>query len=337
MLKGWLATCLISGLVQAKAHYEVGICGISRTLEQVELALYSNEQVFLKNCSEPKLDARIRMKFDLLEARTQEGRTLLTQRVTLKNKEAVPSQFVRELIKILSMDKKPPRELGTPAVLLEHTSIKEQPEEKASEIPIPSEALLPLSSGSILSVHQSWKIEGTSSASLERWNDQLSTKLYPGFQLDLQFQWQPRLRLNSGFSFGSSAFQVRQEQVWNQQYRYTFNAVYPFSWHSGVFVGPKLGYFYWGSRSRHASIPSFNRHDLQLGLEVGARIMGEKWEFKLQANALPILRGLEGSFQTRYSFVPGWSIILKADQIAIWKSKSPVTYTSIAFGLGASL
>ena len=109
MLWPWVVSFLAVGVLWAKNPYYIAVCGLSRSAEELDLALEMTDGVLVKKCGDKKLDAQIRLTESQIEATGALGLIL-----TRKRSEGVVGrdqarQFVMALLKRLQIKPEKPK------------------------------------------------------------------------------------------------------------------------------------------------------------------------------------------------------------------------------------
>lgn len=305
----------------AKKPYYVSVCGVSRTSEEVELALELSERVLMKKCQDKNLDAEIKITSRNIEAFSSQGLLLVSR--TKPNQglsENQAKKFVSELLK--KLEEKPEKK---------EEIILEKPE---APLPIFVEVTPPM-----MDVPEEqpgvWQLE--SLASLDQWNYRVSTKFYPGVQLGIQYRFLEDWELESRLAFGTSSFQVQDRIAWNQQFFVEAAVNRNFKLSEGCRIGPQIGYLYWGSFSGAEELPSFGQHDVQLGFKFNYQLPEPKLDFGLLVSAFPVNLGLQNRISIRYYFIENWFVSLQGNSVFLWALEPTATFLSASLGLGVNL
>ena len=336
MLRWFVCATLISGLLWAKNPYLIAVCGMSRSGEQIELALELIDDVLVKKCGDRKLDASIKMQANSIEAHGPRGLILSQKRSDQVLGEPQVNKFIVALLKRLA-EPKPKAKIEEPKIekpkeeeIVVHSLELRHSEETESTTESRDPGLLRDARNDA----QSWQIE--SLASIDQWNYQISTKVYPGVQLGARVnveQWE----ITTKAAFGTSAFQVDNQIAWNQQVFANLSGGRKFELGHGFSVMPKGGYLFWGSFSGLQALPSFQHHDLDLGADLIFNLEDPNIEMRLLFSMLPINLGLQSGLTARYYFVPNWFASLQGGAVALWASEPAATFFSGSLGLGVVL
>lgn len=336
MLRWFVCAILVSGLLWARNPYHIAVCGMSRSAEELELALELIDDVLVKKCGDRKLDASIKMQPNFIEAYGPNGVIMSQKRTDQVLGEHQVNKFIVALLKRLAEPK--------PKAKIEESKIEKPREEVAivetlvirhsEEAELTKESMDPGLFRDARSDGWGWQIE--SLASIDQWNYQVSTKVYPGVQLgarvDLE-QWE----ISARAAFGTSAFQIDSQLAWNQQVFANLSGGRKFELGAGFSVMPKAGYLFWGSFSGLHELPSFQRHDLDLGVDLIFMLSRPNIEMRLLLSMLPINLGLQTSLTARYYFVPNWFVSLQGGAVALWAHGPASTFFSGSLGLGVVL
>lgn len=328
ILRLLFATCLVASGVLAKTHYRIAVCGVSRSSEELEMALELNDSVLVKPCDEKKLDAKIKIEPKAIKAFGGQGLLLSQSRTGALLTTAAARSFVNGLLK--SLAKKPEKlllEKPKPEVV---TRAEELVEENPEQEPEPMISQELVSESKI-----KWRLE--SLASLDQWSYQINSKFYPGFQMATQVELAQNWILQSRFAFGTSAFLVDEQKFWNQQLSLELSTSKLFELETAWRLGPRLGYLYWGSYSGLDGFSQFQRHDVSLGFEAKYRISRLDLEIAAQISALPVNWGLNSSIAARYYFQENWFAVVNTGLLAMWAHAPESTFLSGSMGLGVML
>lgn len=228
---------LLCGFAIAKTPYHIAICGVSRSSEDLELVLELSDSVLIKKCQDKKLDASIRITPKNIEAYGSKSLILSQKRRGSRLSESQAEKFVQALLKRLGEPRPQPivEDKAVSPVEIPSPDSGEELVERLSEI-------VPEIAESIS--NKQWHIE--SLASVDQWNNQLSTKAYPGVQLGARYRFLEDWELDSRLAFGTSAFQVSDQIAWNQQLFVSLGAGRRFELGHGFSILARTGYLYWG-------------------------------------------------------------------------------------------
>ncbi|MEI6805215.1 MAG: hypothetical protein WCK49_01745 [Myxococcaceae bacterium] len=334
MFRLFLVGCLVLNCLWAKNPYHIAVCGMSRSSEELELALEFSDGVLVKKCQDKKLDASIKIVGSKIEAYGSQKIIFSQKRSGLVVTERQAKRFVSALIARLSKPAYAQVSVGKPPLAIGEGKIKS--EEPVAEIEalivetvsVPEEIPVP-------ETPITYKFE--SLASIDQWTYEVSTKAYPGIQIGTQIELPGDWVVQAKSAFGTSAFQLGENIAWNQQVFFAANAGKKFEIGDGFSVMPKAGYLFWGSFSGTEQLPSFNRHDLELGAELIYLLSEPKIEFRVILSALPVNLGLQSFLIARYYFVPNWFASAQAGSVALWAHGSASTFLSASLGLGLVL
>lgn len=333
MLRWFVCVFLISGLIWAKNPYHIAVCGLSRSAEEIELALELIDDVLVKKCGDKKLDASIKMHPNSIEVHGPGG-LIFSQ----KRSEHQTQKLIAALLKRLG-DPKPKAKIEdlTPTPSPPSGEGSERREDyliSISPIPMLPSSTFAKATADTPDFSHHYQIE--SLASIDQWNYQVSTKVYPGVQLGAKVeleQWE----ITTKAAFGTSAFQINSQIAWNQQVFANLNGGRKFELGAGFSIMPKAGYLFWGSFSGLQDLPSFQRHDLDLGADLIFTLDKPNIEMRLLLSMLPINFGLQSGLTTRYYFVPNWFVSLQGGAVALWAHGPAATFFSGSLGIGVVL
>jgi hypothetical protein len=338
MFRLFLFGCLLASFLEAKTPYHIAVCGVSRSAEEIELALELIDNILVKKCSDKKLDASIKIQSNSIEAYGPGGLILSQRRSAQVLTEREANKFIVALLKRLA-EPKPKAKVEEPKKI-EDLTPNPSPPSGEGDIGI-GENYLDQSSihsfpsplgGEGLGV----RFQAESLVSVDQWNYQVSTKAYPGAQLGVRAQLE-QWEIGSRAAFGTSAFQIGSQVAWNQQVFVGVTGGRKFELRYGFSVMPKAGYLFWGSFSGLQEIPSFQRQDLDLGADLIFLFPDPKIEMRLLISLLPINLGLQSGVTANYYFTENWFVSLQGRAVVLWAQKPASTFFSGSLGLGVAL
>ncbi len=314
---------LISVSIWAKGPYRIAVCGSSRYVEEIELALELDPRMFVSSCSDKKLDARLKVIGDQIE--------LVESKVSWLRRNFSVKKLMVELAR--------PKSKSTPANT-SPASLREAPSppvERAIAVQtrdIPRDEpvieLFETIEDDPYKVH--WSLD--TAATLDQWTAGLSTKPYPGFQIQTKVEVAPGWLLGDRFAFGASAFKIDDQIVWNQQVGNHLWASKQFELIKGLTLGPSLGYFFWGSFSGNNEITQFQKHDVSLGGRMIWFSSKRRFELECASSFLPVHLGVEGLIATRVYFSRNWYAALQGYGLGTWGQGQSGSFLSASLGLG---
>ena len=332
MCRLFVMGCLLLSWALAKTPYHIAVCGASRAAEELDMALELSAGVLVKKCQDKKLDAFIQVSAKDVHAYSGSNLILSHKRRAEQLTEQQAEQFIRALLKKLSTKPEkivllpPPPKVPDAGVQSETISLESPSENTVQDL---ADAELQEDA------EKKWQVE--TRVSVDQWDYQISTKPYPGVQLGMRYEFLEAWILDGKVAFGTSAFQVGDHVIWNQQLFVLMGMGRKFNWgeHGGLL--PRVGYLYWGSFADASELPQFGRSDIELGLELIYQFPNTGFEIGALVSFLPVNLGVQNQIFARYYFIPDWFVCLQGNWLSFWAEDVPTTFLSASLGLGVLL